>query len=72
MNPRLADLDFARIIPPFDAYQKLESYLFNELARQNDPPMEISDTIRRDSHGFDQYSFRKEPTRMNKMDKKLK
>ena len=72
LNPCLAELGFERVIPPFDAYQKLESYLFNELAEQNDPPVEISDTIRRDSHGFDQYSFRKEPTRMNGMDKKLK
>lgn len=63
LNPCLADLDFASIIPPFDAYQKLESYLFNELAEQNDPPVEISDDIRRDSHGFDRHSFRREPTK---------
>ncbi len=62
LNPRLADLDFALIIPPFEAFQRLEGYLFNELAEQNDPPVEISDTVRRDSHGFDKYSFRKEPS----------
>ena len=62
LNPCLAELDFSSVIPPFDAYQTLEGYLFNELARQNDPPLEISDTIRRDSHGFDKHSFRKEPT----------
>ena len=63
LNPCLAELDFARVIPPFDAFQKLEGYLFNELAEQNDPPMAISDIVRRDSHGFDKYSFRKEPNR---------
>ena len=63
LNPCLAELGFERVIPPFDAYQKLESYLFNELAEQNDPPVEISDDIRRDSHGFDKHSFRKDPTK---------
>lgn len=58
LNPHLAELDFASVIPPFDAFQKLESYLFNELAEQKDPPVEISDTVRRDSHGFDKHSFR--------------
>ena len=63
LNPRLAELGFERIVPLFDAYQKLEGYLFNELAEQNDPPVEISDDIRRDSHGFDRHSFRKETTK---------
>ena len=66
LNPRLAELNFANIIPPFDAYQKLESYLFNELAEQNDPPMEFSDIIRRDSHGFDKHSFRKDAMKRKK------
>ena len=66
LNPRLAELGFERIIPPFEAYQKLEGYLFNELAEQNDPPVEISNDIRRDSHGFDKHSFRKDPTKRRK------
>ena len=59
LNPHLAELGFERVIPPFDGYQKLEGYLFNELAEQNGLPIEISDDIRRDNHGFDRYSFRK-------------
>ena len=66
MNPCLAELGFERVIPPFDAFQKLECYLFNELAEQNDPPVEISDDVRRDGHGFDRHSFRKDPTKRRK------
>ena len=66
LNPRLAELGFECVIPPFDAYQKLEGYLFNELAEQDDPHVDISDDIRRDSHGFDKYSFRTEPTKRRK------
>lgn len=62
-NPPLGKLGFASVIPPFDAFQKLESYLFNELAEQRDPPVNISDEVRRDSHGFDKFSFRKDPTK---------
>lgn len=34
-------------------------YLGNQLARQNDPPAEISDEIMRDEKGFDEWSFRR-------------
>ena len=60
-NPCLASLDFQKIMPPFDACQQLESYLFNELATQDDPPDEASDVVKRDSHGFDKHSFKAEP-----------
>ena len=66
LNPNLGELGFAGIVPVYEAYQKLESFLFNELAEQNDPPVEISDTIRRDNHGFDKYSFRKDPIKKRK------
>ena len=63
LNPRLADLEFQRILPPYDAFQSIETYLFNELAEQTNPPVEISDDIRRDAHGFDKRSFRKDPSK---------
>ena len=66
LNPCLAELNFASQIPPLDAFQKLEGYLFNELAMQNDPPLEVNDTILRDSHGFDKFSFRKPPSKKRK------
>ncbi len=63
LNPRLADLEFQRILPPYDVFQSIETYLFNELAEQTNPPVEISDDIRRDAHGFDKRSFRKDPSK---------
>ena len=60
LNPRLYELGFQKVLPVFDAYQRIEMYLFNELAEQKDPPVAISDDIRLAAHGFDKYSFRKE------------
>ncbi|MBQ9367182.1 MAG: hypothetical protein IJT83_05325 [Victivallales bacterium] len=63
LNPHLDELGFASIIPPYDAFLRLETYLFNDLAEQKDPPIEISDNIKRDMHGFDKHSFQKDPTK---------
>ena len=63
LNPRLADLKFQRVVPPYETFQRIEMYLYNELAEQVDPPVEISDEQRRDAHGFDKFSFRKPPSK---------
>jgi len=60
-NPRLADLDFQRIVDPFSARQAIETYLCNELAKERHPPQPISDADRRDMKGFDRHSFKAGP-----------
>ena len=60
LNPRLYELGFPKMLSVPDAFQRLEMYLFNELAEQKDPPVAIGDDIRLAAHGFDSHSFRKE------------
>lgn len=60
-NPNLGRLGFAARVDPWTAWQELDRYLGNDLARQVDPPNPIPDTLRRDIHGFDERSFRSEP-----------
>ena len=60
-NPNLGRLAFNVLVDPWTAWQELDRYLSTELARQVDPPEGISDTLRRDIHGFDDGSFKRGP-----------
>ncbi|MCA9489533.1 MAG: hypothetical protein KC621_06405 [Myxococcales bacterium] len=60
-DPLLEPLGFATVVDPYQAWQRLDAFLGNELARQRDPPSAIDDTLRRDLHGFDERSFRRDP-----------
>ena len=62
LNPKLADLQFQRQLDPYQTFQELEMFLFNDLAVQADPPETVSDRVKAEAHGFrDPYSFRREP-----------
>ncbi len=58
VNPQLNKLDFAKHVDPYTAYQELDMFLGGPLAKNNDPPQEISDEIRAAKHGFDKRSFK--------------
>jgi hypothetical protein len=60
-NASLQALDIQRLLDPWTAWQRLDVYLSNDLAKQVDPPDAIDDTLRRDIHGFDGGSFRRGP-----------
>ena len=62
-NPILRHLDFERFIDPYTAVQEIEMYL-GRLATNNTPPMPVgSDKVIAESKGFDNFSFRKLPTK---------
>lgn len=64
VNPRLASIEFWKKHDAFDAFQMVERFLSNELAPKDvrmDAP--IPDKINAESHGFDKFSFRKQPTK---------
>jgi hypothetical protein len=69
INPILDAIDFKKVIDPFSAFVEIERYLTNELAPKDFKrdmsvvEKSVSDKIKAESHGFDKYSFRKEPAK---------
>lgn len=60
--PVLKDKCFFYVSPITDAFQRIQMYLTNELAREKEMKiLPVPDKIKAESHGFDKWSFRKEP-----------
>lgn len=57
--PTLMDYDFDQVLTPQDAYCQLCDYVSGFLASEHKTVPEMSDKIKRDSHGFDKNSFRR-------------
>lgn len=60
-DPVLGPLGFASQVDPYAAWQTLDRFLGSDLATRADPPAPIDDTLRRDDHGFDDRSFKRDP-----------
>ncbi len=56
-DPNLGSLGFASLVPPAQAWQRIDMFFGNELAKQVDP-LPLADEYRRDARGFDAYSFK--------------
>lgn len=56
-NPPLRPLGFQAVLDVPTIWQKIDTYLGNEMAVQADP-LPLSDELRRDAHGFDDTSFK--------------
>ncbi len=61
--PILKDLQFYKVFDCATAFQKIEQYLTNELVKPDKIEIEISDELKRDTHGFDEKSFKKESSK---------
>jgi hypothetical protein len=69
INPLMSVIELNKVIDPFAAFTDIERFLTNELAPRDvkrdksikDHP--VSDKIKAESHGFDKFSFRKEPAK---------
>lgn len=59
LNPRLLTYGFQRLVDPYTAYQQVSMFVGNNLVKQMDPNINITNNDRRDSAGFDKWSFRK-------------
>lgn len=62
-NPCLTDYNFPVVFDPWTANQELTMFLNGPLCNQLDPSDNRSDVIKRDSHGFNDKSFKKSPTK---------
>ena len=72
INPRLSKYNFQSQMDPYQVYQEIEMYLGNNLVDQKDPNPKISDELRRDSAGFNEWSFKTHKTESKKYRKKNK
>lgn len=71
-NPNLNMLNVQHIIDPYTAYQELDMYLSGVLGANSPKTQEISDKNMRDKKGFDDWSFKKLPSKKNKLKNKKK
>jgi hypothetical protein len=58
----LGNLGFAKVLPPYEAFQELSMWVGGVLPNPGSPTVEIgSDVVRAEKHGFDGWSFRRKP-----------
>jgi hypothetical protein len=60
INPCLKDYQFHKIVDPYTAFQELQMYISGVLSTgDKNPQKPISDELKAQSKGFDEWSFRK-------------
>ena len=62
VNPNLSNIEFFRMVDSWQAYQELDMFISN-FANPEVNTISMSDTDRATQHGFDEWSFRKLPTK---------
>lgn len=62
-NPNLHDFRFQRVLGGVQAFQMIEMFISGVLGVSPNPMIELTDKDRIQAHGFDEKSFRKEPTK---------
>lgn len=61
-NPNLADLDLPAIVPAGEMHRAIDEFLSSAMAPlPPPPPVAVSDEIKAEKRGFDQWSFRRHP-----------
>lgn len=57
----LKEMNFAKVVDPYSAFQELSMYIGGVLPRAGNPIVEIeADSTKLKKHGFDQWTFRKQ------------
>lgn len=64
-NECLRNYQFYKVFDPFSAYEAISAFL-NNIARPMKPIPKIDDKLLAEAHGFDKWSFRKEPGKKRK------
>lgn len=59
INPLLKDYGLYRVYNPFLLNQEIERYLSNDLVMCNQKSPDFGDIYKRDTHGFNEWSFKK-------------
>ena len=66
LNPCLKDLDFQRVIDPYQAFQEIDMFLSGVLGIGNPSISTIEDKYMKEQKGFGKYSFKTLPTKRKK------
>lgn len=61
LNPFLKPLEFYRVMPPYQAFQELSMWIGGTLPAKDADMATVADRDRIAQHGFDKWSFRKQP-----------
>lgn len=60
--PVLKDYQFFKVFDTNTVFQKIEYFLNNEIVKPDDPYIApVADKVKAESHGFNKFSFRKDP-----------
>lgn len=70
VNPILKEYDFFRVVDSFTAFQELQMFIGGVLGTGQKEIIEVEDKYKIEQHGFDKWSFRKEPKKWKKKLKK--
>lgn len=57
----LKEYQFYKVMEPLEIYQKIQQFISGVLSTPEKEPWPISDKLKAESHGFDKWSFRKQP-----------
>ena len=63
INPILKDYEFYKVVDAFTAFTELQMFIGGVLGRGEKEIVEIEDKYKIGQHGFDKWSFRREPSK---------
>ena len=66
INPNLKEFKFYKVIDSFQAFQEIQMFIGGVLGSNENEMIEIADKYKIKKHGFDKWSFRKEPQKKKK------
>ena len=66
VNPVLKDYEFYKVFETYSAFQEIQMFISGVLGTNNKDIIEVEDKYKIAQHGFDKWSFRKEPTKHKK------
>lgn len=63
INPILKEYEFYKVFDPFTTFQEIQMFISGVLGTGEKEIIEVEDKYKIGQHGFDKWSFRKEPTK---------
>lgn len=71
INPQLKKWHFQKVVDPYTAFQEIDMFRNSALKANERPMVSISDKDKIHKHGFDKWSFRKQPENYGTKTQKL-